>query len=556
MRQLIKTLLCCSVIALAISSCKRTDYEPAKINADGSLTLKAAAQYMLGVGIDYDSIVANKTYTKFVKEQFDNITAGYTMKHGGMVKSDGSLDFTKSDILMNFAATNGMTVYGHTLVWHQNNNGNYLRALIAKPSSTTSNPNLLPNSSFELGTAGTVSNTGSPYGGIANNWTAQVQGTGAGSISLSSAAGEFNNETRGVKAVVDAVPANGYQFQLFPSGTGAPTLTAGTTYKISFYAKHSGATTPNILVGLESGGWASNNITVTTTWTKYTANLTPSGGDASRFNFQFRQTGTFFIDSVSVTLANPVGGAPSAAELKLRVDTTMKNWITKMVTKYKGKIPAWEVINEPVDDAGKLRTGTSSSDGFYWGNYLGDSIYYKAFKYAHEADPNAKLFLNDYNHELGGAKLDSLVAIVTRLKAKGVPIHGVGLQFHITYLTPTTGIDNALMKMAKLGLLVKISELDVSVNTGNQNDPNTRNFVLTPILLAQQAAKYKYVVESYYRNVPAAQRYGITVWGVSDKDSWLRQRLPYHTEDYPLLFDEKFNKKQAYVSFQEALQLK
>ncbi len=556
MRQLIKTFFCCLLITLALISCKKNDYEPAKINADASLSLKSAAQYLLGVGVDYDSIVANKTYAKFVKEQFNNITPGYTMKHGAMVKNDGSLDFTKSDILMNFATTNGMSVYGHTLVWHQNNNGNYLRALIAKPSSTTSNPNLLPNSSFELGTAATVSNTGSTYASIATNWTAQVQGTSVGSVSLSSTAGEFHDETRGAKIVVGTVPANAYEFQLFPDGTGIPTLNAGTAYKISFYAKHSGATNPRILVGLQSGGWASSDVAVTTTWTKYTATLTPSGGNATRFNFQFRQTGTYFIDSVAVTLANPVGGTASAEELKLRVDTTMKSWITKMVTHYKGKIPAWDVINEPVDETGKLRTGTSSSDGFYWANYLGDSVYYKAFKYAHEADPSAKLFLNDYNHELGGAKLDSLVAVVTRLKAKGVPIHGVGLQFHITYLTPTTGIDNALMKMAKLGLLVKISELDISVNTGNQNDPNTKNFVVTPTLLAQQAAKYKYVVESYYRNVPPAQRYGITVWGVSDSDSWLRQRLPYHTLDYPLLFDEKFNKKQAFVSFQEALQLK
>jgi endo-1,4-beta-xylanase len=75
-------------------------------------------------------------------------------------------------------------------------------------------------------------------------------------------------------------------------------------------------------------------------------------------------------------------------------------------------------------------------------------------------------------------------------------------------------------------------------------------------MLPQQAAKYKYVVESYLRNVPEAQRYGITVWGVGDADSWLRNRTPYHTKDYPLLWDESYNKKEAYTEFLRGLQLK
>lgn len=110
--------------------------------------------------------------------------------------------------------------------------------------------------------------------------------------------------------------------------------------------------------------------------------------------------------------------------------------------------------------------------------------------------------------------------------------------------------------MAQLGLLVKITEIDISVNLGEQTNPETANFVLTPTMLPQQAAKYQYVAESYIRNVPEAQRYGITVWGVSDSDSWLRNRLPYHTKDYPLLWDESYNKKQAYTGLLTGLQLK
>jgi endo-1,4-beta-xylanase len=166
------------------------------------------------------------------------------------------------------------------------------------------------------------------------------------------------------------------------------------------------------------------------------------------------------------------------------------------------------------------------------------------------------LFLNDYAHETNTIKMDSLIALVTRLKARGVPIDGVGLQMHMSYLVATTGIDYALMKMARLGLLVKISELDISVNLGDQQNPQTANFVLSPTMLPQQAAKYKYVAESYITNVPEAQRYGITVWGVGDADSWLRNRMPYHTKDYPLLWDDSYNKKDAYTQFLTGLQLK
>ena len=186
----------------------------------------------------------------------------------------------------------------------------------------------------------------------------------------------------------------------------------------------------------------------------------------------------------------------------------------------------------------------------------GDSLLTKIFNYAHAVDPTAKLFLNDYGHESNPRKLDSLVALVTRLKASGVHIDGVGLQMHMSYLNSTAGIDNALMKMASLGLLVRISELDISVNLGSQTDPQTANFVVTPTMLPQQADKFKYVAESYIRNVPQAQRYGITVWGISDRDTWLRNRLPYHTKDYPLLWDENYNKKAAYNEFLTGRQLK
>ncbi len=542
MKQFINALLFSGLGAvLMASSCKKEDYTFAKIDADASLSLRDAASFEIGIGADYDSIMKNSTYTATVKAEFDNITPGNEMKHFSVVRNDGSYDFTKADNLVSFAESAGLGVYGHTLVWHQNVNGNYLRALIARPGSVPGqNPDILLNGGFESGS-----------GNNFNNW--QVWNlSGTNTVTAGTGGAEVYEGARSLKATITV---NGDEWTpQIPSDNF--TTVSGTSYRVTFWAR-AGAAGGQFRISTGGGtSQYSPNFAITTGWQKFEWDFPATAAETRIFFDVGKVANTYYIDKVSVTLTNPVGAPPSAAELKTRVDTTLKSWITAMVGRYKGKVKAWDVINEPLDDNGVLRTGESAGDIFYWGRYLGDSLYIKAFKYAHDADPSAKLFLNDYNHELGGVKLDSLVALITRLKGLGVPIDGVGLQFHMNYNISTANIDNALIKMAGLGLLVKISELDVSVNTGSATDPATKNFVLTPVLLEQQAAKYKHVVESYIRIVPEARRYGITIWGLTDGDSWLRNRLPYHTVDYPLLWDENFGKKPAYTSFQEALQLK
>jgi endo-1,4-beta-xylanase len=154
------------------------------------------------------------------------------------------------------------------------------------------------------------------------------------------------------------------------------------------------------------------------------------------------------------------------------------------------------------------------------------------------------LFINDYNLEVDNRKLDSLLAYVAELKAKGAVIDGIGTQMHISINTPQTGIDNMFRKMAATGLKVKVTELDVRINPGD-----VAGFVPTAALLASQAAMYKFVAETYTRLVPATQRYGITVWGVADTDSWLYR----NGRDFPLLFDKDYNKKPAFAAFLQGL---
>ncbi|OQP44631.1 hypothetical protein A4H97_09700 [Niastella yeongjuensis] len=525
---------------------KKINNDPDVLKPDLELSLKDAATFPIGVGVDYDPFMANGNYTNIIKAQFDNATAGYVMKHGAIVQGNGALNFNRADAFVNAVTGAGMSVHGHTLCWYQNNNGNYLRDLITVPS----NPNLVTDGSFEVAGSGSA-----PFA----NWSVY---NGPALIS----AGSGTNETYGGSRSLKAAPVTASDAWRVQIASNPMPLTIGAGYKVRFYAK--AATAGGKFRLSNSGGQQfaqySNDYPITTSWAPYEWTFTTNEASKQILFDMGASPNTYYVDSVSVTLA----AQTNFSELQLRVDTTLKNFITSMVTRYKDRVHAWDVINEPFDDNGVVRSGTSVSDAFYWGDYLGDrdgskklltngdSMIAKAFRYARAADPTAKLFLNDYAHETNNVKMDSLIALITRLKAKGVPIDGVGLQFHMTYLVSNTAIDNALMKMAKLGLLVKITELDISVNLGDQQNPQTANFVLSPTMLPQQAAKYRYVAESYLRNVPEAQRAGITIWGVGDADSWLRNRTPYHTKDYPLLWDDNYNRKEAFNEFLTGLQLK
>jgi endo-1,4-beta-xylanase len=547
-----------TLVALCVTGCRKDiNNDPDTIDADLSLTLKAAAPFPLGVGVGYEEFIAGGNYASIIKTEFSNVTAGYVMKHGAIMQGNGTYNFTRADGFVNASRAAGLDVYGHTLCWFMNNNGNYLRALLALGGPPPPNPSLIVNGTFE--TAG----SGTPFA----NWTVQ---NGASYISAGTAAGEMYQGASALKSVTPVLPSqDAWRVQI---ASDLIALTSGTSYKVRFYAKAANAGGSFRLSNTGASGNSlaqySGNYSITTNWAPY--EWTFSSNEAGKkIVFDLGASpNTYYVDSVSVTLANPPTSSATFAEQQYRIDTTLKNFITATVNRYKDRVHAWDVVNEPLDDTGAIRSGISTSDAFYWGDYLGDrtetkkkvangdSMVAKAFRYAYAADPTAKLFLNDYAHETNARKLDSLIALVTRLKANGVPIHGVGLQMHMTYLVSNTNIDNALLKMARLGLLVRITELDISVNLGDQNNPETANFVLTPTMLPQLAAKYNYVAESYIRNVPEAQRYGITVWGVGDSDSWLRNRLPYHTKDYPLLWDDNYNKKQAYTGFLTGLQLK
>jgi endo-1,4-beta-xylanase len=287
-----------------------------------------------------------------------------------------------------------------------------------------------------------------------------------------------------------------------------------------------------------SSYYSQQNQTLTTTWTEYSFSFTPTENSIS-IKFHFPTAGEFFVDNLSV-LVNGSSLDP------VQVNNAMQNWITTMVDRYRGKVRAWDVVNEVFAENGSLRTGSSVNDQFYWYPVLGRSYIASAFTYASQADPSALLFINDYNLESSTAKLDSLIAMVNALKAQNVPIHGIGTQMHININTANTAIDNMFIKLAATGMKIHVSELDIRINPNN-----TTSFVPTDPILQQQSDKFKYVAESYNRNIPASQRYGITVWNLTDADSWIVVSLG--NTDFPTLYYSGYQRKPAYTGFLQGL---
>lgn len=220
----------------------------------------------------------------------------------------------------------------------------------------------------------------------------------------------------------------------------------------------------------------------------------------------------------------------------------LKDHITTVVSRYKGKIYAWDVVNEAIDDdpANYLRNSL-----FY--QICGEDFIAKAFEYAHAADPNARLFYNDYNTERK-EKADRVFRLVKDLKDKGVPINGIGLQGHWSIFEPSRDeLEYTLAKFAALNLDIQITELDISVYKWEKNQrPREATDIdsFTADLEQQQLAKYKMVFDVFrkYRK----QITGITFWNISDRSTWLDQYPVRGRKNYPLLFDTNLQPKKAY----------
>jgi len=221
----------------------------------------------------------------------------------------------------------------------------------------------------------------------------------------------------------------------------------------------------------------------------------------------------------------------------------LKEHITTVVSRYKGKIYAWDVVNEVISD---------KPDEIYrksaWYKICGKDFIAKAFEFAHEADPGAKLFYNDYN-EIDPIKREKIIKMVNDLKRAGVPIHGIGLQGHWAINEPTRiQLDQTLAQFSATGMMIQITELDLSVYPKEHNAREKRsedyNTMFSPEKEQQQIVAYQMCFELFrkYRSAISS----VTFWNVSDRASWLDNFPVRGRKDYPLLFDKDLKRKRAY----------
>lgn len=218
--------------------------------------------------------------------------------------------------------------------------------------------------------------------------------------------------------------------------------------------------------------------------------------------------------------------ALSPADLR----TTLATYIRTVGEHYRGRVLAWDVVNEAIADDGSMRDTVFRQK-------LGDGYIAEAFRAARQADPGALLFYNDYGGEGLNTKSNRIYDLMRSLKSDGVPIDGIGLQMHVTATSPPSvaSLTSNIRRLADLGLLVNISEMDVRIAS------------------APAATKLE-VQRSVYHDlvsvcVSEPRCHGVTLWGFTDRYSWIDQQFG---PDDPLIFDEQYAAKPAFYGVLDA----
>ncbi len=220
-------------------------------------------------------------------------------------------------------------------------------------------------------------------------------------------------------------------------------------------------------------------------------------------------------------------------------EAMIKNYITTVVSRYKGKVRSWDVVNEAIED------GSNTLRNSVFRQKMGDDYISKCHQWVKDADPDVLLFYNDYNLTFDSGKQSAMFAIVDDLKTQDL-IDGVGAQMHISYNGPSKSqIESVINGTVSRGLLMHISELDIRAN------PDNDLTALSGDRAEAQKAKFKEVAQ-IYNAIPAENKFALTVWGLKDDESWLLDF--WGVPDWPLMFDAGFNKKRAYEGFLEGIQ--
>ena len=515
-------------------------YQPLKTYINRTANTK----FKLGAGASLQPYVSKGVIYRLINSNFDEITLGYEMKHGAVVQANGTLALTNVNNLLETASKAGISVFGHTLAWHANQNATYLKSLIAPvviPSTGGPSWDLITGADFETDNASNYqSNTNAVM-----SFTAAGQGA--------------NGTGRALKVSNAAVRTNDYDAQLFIKFS--PEMKVGETYQLTMNVRSDVPVTFGTQAHVTPGVYKHWNffgsVSSTTTWTTFTKEIpiTTDLATTGSIAFNLGLTATnYYFDNITLKKYNPTGGSTiiekTAEEKKILLTNALETWIKGMVTASKNYVKAWDVVNEPMDDGKpyELKTAagraTIAADEFFWQDYLGKDYALKAFQFARQYGNATDIhFINDYNLEYSIDKCKGLIEYVKYLEGRGAKIDGIGTQMHIVATSDKAKIEEMFKLLAATGKLIKISELDMGFE-GKVLTPQA-----TPQMYAAQAEMYKYVIKKYFELIPAAQQYGITIWAPQDSPTGSGWR-----PGEPIgLWTEGFVRKPAYVGVADAL---
>jgi len=404
--------------------------------------------------------------------------------------------------------------------------------LVVDPEAGSSVENLITNGDFE--------------GGTLDSWG----GWGNGSTRSVSADGEGYGDAGFAMVLTNPTAADPWSAQ--PVFTFDTPLEQETEYFCTFMVKANTAATLQVQIqGADYNGDYYGGIEVGTTWQQVELTIIPSKDDRTLFMFDFGTTeATYHIDDIVLTTGEQDSGSgpiileKSDDEKAEIIEDAMEDWISQMVGHYKNDIKAWDVVNEPMLGDGRVRNGEvdePDADDFHWVKYLGEEYAVMAFKFARQyGNETDVLFINDYNLEYSLDKCDGLIDYVEYIESQGARVDGIGTQMHLSLDSDSTKMVQMFQKLAASGKLIKISELDVRLGT---NSPTGEQ-------LADQAAMYQLVLDLYIEHIPEAQRYGVTIWGISDNAKEHEYWLP---DESPNVWDDDYERKNAYKGVADGL---
>jgi len=507
--------------------------------------------FKLGAGVSVSDYNSKGVVYRLANSNFDEVTAGYEMKHMAVVKEDGSLALDDVTNFLAIAKSAGTSVFGHTLCWHANQNATYLNKIIAPTVIVASAParyDPLWAQDFETDDA-------SNYSGNTNAVKA-----------FTAVGGGKDGIGRAMTITNSAVRTNDWDCQLF--FTFSKPVKIGDQLRLTMDIKSDVNASYPTQAHNGPGGYKHwdffGALSSTPQWTTYEKVITvikeQDGCNTIAFNLGKTAT-TFYFDNAKVEIWNPTPGTTTVvktdAEKTVIIDKALETWISGMLGATKDYVKAWDVVNEPMSDwpdQTQLKTGvgkTLASDEFYWQDYLGKDYAVKAIEYARKyGNATDKLFINDYGLE--GAdqkKCLGLIEYIKYVESKGAKVDGIGTQMHVTLgETPMAGIRAMLTNLAATGKLIKISELDMGIKpAGSTTSLKTAD--VTNDQLKQMSDFYKEIVKAYFELIPAAQRYGITQWACTDSptsSSWRGgEPIGLWTLDY--------SRKHAYAGFADGL---